>query len=321
MTQRVEVNHLLILTGASSGFGRSLCEVLAARIRIPMHAVLIGRSASELRETSVQMTAARGGRAFTYECVSCDMSSPVEFISVMDRVFHLCLDARYSDVTFVSNAGSLGEMESIGNLSTEHIQRTIQLNFATPCAMMSEFVRQCKLSSRRNLRVSVVNTSSLWAIEPCKTFSSYCSSKAGIEMFMKCLAIENATPAPEGPIIKVLNYAPGPMNTAMQQLIRSSLSADADVQTFCKKLFNENKLVDTYVSAVKCARLIIEHMYSTGSHIDFYDQVEGIDFPSSKPTTCCNCTYCQCGPSCQCRPKMIPDCDPCADFASSKLNI
>lgn len=321
MTQRVEVNHLLILTGASSGFGRSLCEVLAARIRIPMHAILIGRSREELQETSISMVAARGGRAFTHECIRLDLSSPVDFIPLMERIFNGCQDVKYSDITFVSNAGSLGEIDSIGRLSTEHIQRTIQLNFATPSAMISEFIRRCKLSQRPGQRVSVVNISSLWALEPCKTFSSYCASKAGIEMFMKCLAIENATPVAEGPVIKVLNYAPGPMNTAMQHQIRSTLSVDTDVQAFCKRMLDENKLVDTYVSAVKCARLIIEHMYSTGTHIDFYDQVEGIDFPSSKPTTCCNCSHCQCGPSCQCRPKMSPDCDPCADFASSKLNI
>ena len=57
--------------------------------------------------------------------------------------------------------------------------------------------------------MKVVNISSLAAVQPVKRWGLYCTGKAGRDMLFKVMAAED-------PDIRVLNYAPGPLDTGMQ---------------------------------------------------------------------------------------------------------
>lgn len=70
--------------------------------------------------------------------------------------------------------------------------------------------------------------------------------------------------------MKVLNYSPGPMDTEMTKPIREQVLG-----------FGRNIMVDIQESAQRCVRLAIGGAFTTGAHIDFYDQ-EAVDCSSSR---------------------------------------
>lgn len=316
-------SHLVIITGASRGYGRSLAVSFARRLKKPLHLVLAARSAADLEETRALVLAARAERETTCDLVALDCTGDsYSLVTACDQMFKDSGSDKYTDVIFVSNAGVLGQLGTIGSneISVELLESAYKVNLLSPSFMMSEFVKKFK-SSEHVKRLAVVNISSLWAVEPAKTFSLYCASKAGMEMFTRSLA-EEAKCWPEhahGPSLKVLNFAPGPLDTQMQEIIRTTDSADKDVRSWSLDAHATGKLVDPEVSAQKCVKLVITSRYETGAHVDYFDQIEGVDFPLSAPTTCCKCTYCDCGPSCSCGAPAAPtpQCDPCAQFIAS----
>lgn len=61
--------------------------------------------------------------------------------------------------------------------------------------------------------------------------------------------------------LKVLNYAPGPMDTELvRQIRRNTLLRDAFTS-----------FVDVQASAEKCVRLALADDCKTGAHVDFFD--------------------------------------------------
>ena len=76
-----------------------------------------------------------------------------------------------------------------------------------------------------------------------------------------------------GPVVKTLNYAPGPMDTDMQQEIRESRDVPADVRDQFVQMHADNMLVDPAESARRCVHLIAPDGpgFDSGSHVDYYD--------------------------------------------------
>jgi short-subunit dehydrogenase len=72
--------------------------------------------------------------------------------------------------------------------------------------------------------------------------------------------------------MKVLNYAPGPMDTA---LVRNDLLGDDAPMNFVKS--SSLSFVDEKESASKCINLItspdLDFKWSSGDHIDFFDDL------------------------------------------------
>ena len=107
----------------------------------------------------------------------------------------------------------------------------------------------------------------------------------------------------------------------MQLLIRNSTTEDATVRATYTDLFNNNKLVSALQSAKQCIRILVADSYVSGSHIDYYDQIEGINVNPSGKTNCCACLYCTCGDNCQCKAQQKPQCDACVvEICLNKFN-
>lgn len=77
--------------------------------------------------------------------------------------------------------------------------------------------------------------------------------------------------------------------------------------------------MDTSISALKLVRLVTLDLFISGSHVDFYDNIAGIDGDGSGGvTTCCGCANCMCGPDCACVKASAPQCDSCTDAMKKK---
>lgn len=184
--------------------------------------------------------------------------------------------AQADDLLFISNAGSLGNLAPIGSSSfrPENIASSIDLNVTSYCYLTSEFVRRVKDLSRVRegaSRVKIVNISSLAALQAFESWSVYCAGKAARDMFYQALAKELKVQSLDQSI-KVLNYAPGPLDTDMQREIRENPEVDPETQAVYRQMKEENKLVDPAASADKLIELLsIKDNWNSGCHIDFYD--------------------------------------------------
>ncbi|KFO21090.1 Sepiapterin reductase [Fukomys damarensis] len=111
---------------------------------------------------------------------------------------------------------------------------------------------------------TVVNISSLCALKPFKGWALYCAGKAARDMMFQVLASEE-------PSVRVLSYAPGPLDTDMQQLARET-SVDPDLRKSLQELKAKGQLVDCRMSAQKLLSLLQTDMFESGAHVDFYDK-------------------------------------------------
>lgn len=76
--------------------------------------------------------------------------------------------------------------------------------------------------------------------------------------------------AKEEPDLRVLNYAPGPLDTEMQKEARTNTADPALKKAFCD-FFSEGKLLTCEESCAKMMGLLLEDKYTSGDHIDVYD--------------------------------------------------
>jgi sepiapterin reductase len=301
-------SYLAIVTGASRGFGSALCLSLSQHILSPQVFVLVGRSRESLEALGAEILLRRGDLPTRCRYVVADLATPQGLASALSDIFteELC---DFSRILFFSNAGMLGPLGATGTpLDPQAISQCVHLNITAPCVLISEFVRHFKASGTE-ARACVVNTSSLWAVEPAPSFSWYSSSKSAVKMFIEVAAEENK----HSPNIRFLNYAPGPLEGDMQQTIREHPLVDASIRAGCRSLLDRGQLVPPHVSALKCIRLAIEEAVPSGDHVDFYDQIDGIDTTRHVPTTCCANPYCQCGPGCSCK-QCGAQCGACRSF-------
>lgn len=84
-------------------------------------------------------------------------------------------------------------------------------------------------------------------------------------MFFACLAHELA----EHKKIKLLNYAPGPLETDMTEEIRAAV----DLHDSLKPNYAQ-QLLDPLDSARVLVRLVKSGDFSSGAHVDYYDVAE-----------------------------------------------
>ena len=301
---------LLIVTGASKGFGRALCVEFAKSILSSINCVLVCRSQDDMEATVSEMQSVREeGQDLSYEIIVGDLEDADSIANLATQLFRRSYD--YTKIIYVNNAGSLGPLGRIDSgFDIGLFSRSIQLNITSPCILLSRLLLELRSSPITARSIVIVNVSSLWAIEATSTLGAYCSSKAALEMFFEVAAAEHA----HNSRIKFLNYAPGPLDTAMQLQIREDRGVDRTVQNSLISLFETGRLVSPTESAHKCVRLATEELFRNGDHIDYYDHVEGIEYPRKVPATCCRNPNCQCGPACSCSPEFGAQCGACRSF-------
>eukprot|EP01097_Dermamoeba_algensis_P002203 TRINITY_DN1877_c0_g4_i2.p1 TRINITY_DN1877_c0_g4~~TRINITY_DN1877_c0_g4_i2.p1 ORF type:complete len:108 (-),score=29.35 TRINITY_DN1877_c0_g4_i2:110-433(-) len=98
-----------------------------------------------------------------------------------------------------------------------------------------------------------------------EAFSLYCAQKAARELFYKTLAAE------EDPSqLKVLNWAPGMMDTGMQDDISTGPEFSGAV-SFLKTLRAKGQMTPQDGSAAALFELLEKNEFKSGDHLDVYD--------------------------------------------------
>jgi len=166
----------VLITGASSGIGRSTALMVAAADGIPL---LVARNVEKLEEVRAEIVAG-GGEAYVYAADIADMES-------VDRLVERVL-ADHRNVDFlVNNAGrSIRRSIALSYDRFHDFERTMQLNYFGAVKLIIGLLPRM----RERGSAHIVNISSIGVQTNPPRFSAYVASKAALDAFTRVVASE-----------------------------------------------------------------------------------------------------------------------------------
>jgi benzil reductase ((S)-benzoin forming) len=162
--------------------------------------------------------------------VRVDLSSPSECHKTVASALAALGSDQADEVLVINNAGTLDPIGPSSRKGSDAILANLNTNFTSAILILAEVVAHFQTTACRKV---LANISSGAAQKGYSGWSLYCAAKAGMENYIRALAIEQK--AETYPFIPV-NVDPGVMDTDMQALIRGSLLSDfPEVERFVKR--------------------------------------------------------------------------------------
>nr|XP_056711715.1 sepiapterin reductase [Euleptes europaea] len=252
-----------VVSGASRGLGRSVARALAPRLAAGSALLLVARSAAALGELEGELAAACP--ALRLRSLPADLARARGRRALLRAARSLRPPAGRTlrRLLLVNNAASLGDISKafVDFTNPAEVNSYLNLNVTSALCLTSSLLKA--FPAEPGLCRMVVNISSLCALKPFKTWTLYCTGKAARDMMFQVLAAEE-------PDVRVLNYAPGPLDTDMQELARTK-SGDQEVREQFVLMKQNGQLLDCDLSSQKLLTLLLENTFESGAHVDFYD--------------------------------------------------
>ncbi|TVY07261.1 (S)-benzoin forming benzil reductase [Paenibacillus cremeus] len=247
------MNNIYIITGVSRGIG----EALAKRLLQPSNRVIgISRKANE------QLAAWAEKQEAAYEFFPYDLKETQGLDALLERVFAKVNKQETSSVTFINNAGMLEPIMPLQEADSQVMTEHLQVNLLAPMICTAAFIR---LTEGWEMPRTIVNISSGAGKHPYSGWAAYCTSKAGLDMLTRCVALEQGEGAHA---VKLLSIAPGIVDTQMQELIRSTPEASfPDVNKFIE-LKATDALTSPEDAADRIAGVLESGRFQQGDVID-----------------------------------------------------
>lgn len=175
-----------LVTGASSGIGRSIAVALAAD---GSDLVVVARRRDRLEELAAELQAAHGVKV---EVLVADMSDPDELALVEDRL-------RAGVDLLVNNAG-VGGQGPFADIPLDRQDRQIRLNVLAPVRLTHAALEHMLAQGRGG----ILNVSSIAGLQPMPYVATYAATKAYLSTFTVALHEEV-----RGRGVSVTNLLPG----------------------------------------------------------------------------------------------------------------
>jgi benzil reductase ((S)-benzoin forming) len=246
----------IIITGHSKGLGAGIATALLNEDNI-----IHGISRTE-NETLHKLATAKGCKLFFYPC---DMSYSDTIPAVMQKVAQNIDKENTKGIFLVNNAGIIDPIGPVHSISPQDLELHLRINLLGPIFITREFI---KLFQDWPVEKRVLNISSGSAVNPYYGWSAYCTGKAGLEMFARCLALEQEKKTNP---VHTMSVAPGIIDTDMQTIIR----ATTEEQFIYKKKFVELKesgqLIAPNIAGKRIAQLLFSPEFSNGKSVDIRD--------------------------------------------------
>lgn len=246
-----------VVTGASRGIGQAIAEKLAETLAPGSVLLLISRD--EVRLTSIQQALQKTNPLLQIEIGVSDLSTTTATLlnEIFSKVLAKCSIESFSHSLCIHNAGSIGDLTKrcADLVDIDYCIDYFRLNLASVIVLNGLFLQLFAKATR-----TVVNISSLLGVVALPSLSLYCSGKAARDMFFKVLAAEQTD-------IRVLNYAPGPVETAMRnQIIEESWDA-----SLTEELKQGPPPLTPKETTERLIHLLTQDKFRSGDHVDYYD--------------------------------------------------
>ena len=209
--------HLTILTGGSRGMGLAMGQQLLQR----GHHVL-----SIARRTSADLAASATSpdQLVQWEQDLADTDGAAKRLA--DWLAGLNA-ADWASVTLINNAGVVPHLSPLSGVPTADLRNAMRVGLEAPMALTGVFLGA---TDNWTMPRKVLNVSSGLGRRPMASQAAYCTAKAGMDAYARCVALEEAI-KPHG--AKIVSLAPGVIDTDMQVTLRSAdVSAFPDVANF-----------------------------------------------------------------------------------------
>jgi benzil reductase ((S)-benzoin forming) len=155
-------------------------------------------------------------------------------------------------LALVNNAGRLAPLRAMHATHVREWVQSLTLNVAVPAWLMGACVAHFQ-----NAIVRIVNLSSGAATSPYPGWGAYCTGKAALRMAGRVFATEvEELPSLAGRDVRVVDYAPGVLATAMQAEIRGADLAHFPRRARFEALHADGELIDPAGPAREIVRLV-----------------------------------------------------------------
>jgi benzil reductase ((S)-benzoin forming) len=228
-----------MITGASSGLGAEFTKQLLTQDNIVF-------CLSRTENNDIKRLASM----FRYEFIPIDLTRVEDLERTFEGIIATMDPSQIHTITLINNAATVTPIKHIETCSQEEILSSIQLNLTAPILLTSSFTR---LTANWNVTRRVVNISSGSGQYPAPSMSLYCSAKSALQMFSRCVGLEQERKSNP---VQVVSVDPGMMDTGMQNMARET---DFELSGF----FTKQKEAGNLTDPADVARDILRFMNST----------------------------------------------------------
>jgi len=241
--------NLAVVTGASSGLGSALVEGL-----LENSWQVIGISRRGYSPAT--------NRGKNYLDIKCDLAELAALPDLMEnRVLSEISFDQLNKFCLINNAGVLLPIGGVSVQAPEALASAYRINSMAPTWLMDYLARNVT-----DVALSVTNVSSGAAVKSYPGWGAYCASKAALRMAgqvcfdeLKQNVIKRHAP------MQIISYAPGVVDTPMQQQVRSCSVEDFPGVKRFVSLYESGELVAAKDAALFLIKLLeptfTEHDY------------------------------------------------------------
>lgn len=261
MSTAIDFNKksFVLITGASQGIGQKIAEVIGSKLKEGSKIVLIARSEKGLTETKEKVYTTN--KNLSIETFSLDLSKPD--VEDYETIFNKLLQEgdSYEIGIIFHNAGQIGELKDALKFNDLNMWRSYyDLNLFSTTLLNSVFITKCK---KYTSKFCMINITSLCGRKPYSNLALYGSAKAARDLYFSVIAVEH-------PDIIVLQYSPGPVDTAMfNEVIETA--EDPQLKTQFKEMRDKKIVLTTDQTIAKLFMLLENGKFKSGDVIDYFD--------------------------------------------------
>lgn len=186
-------NKIAYVTGASRGIGQALVTAL-----IDAGYFVVG----------IARTPCTNHASFNFSRLD---------LNDIEAVQSFAFDQKATDVVLVNNAGMLGEIGPVGQISNHALQEVMTVNTLAPQILTNNFLKTYQASVNSG---HILNISSGAGKNAIDAWAAYCASKAALDLFSETIHLEFELRQQKN--WHIHSVAPGVVDTAMQHEIRQA---------------------------------------------------------------------------------------------------